>query len=154
MVIISKPVRFLLLFAFAALSAVITNHAGEQKFTAMLIWGTDGEKPQEKEKDLKDVDPALKEKFKNIFKWKNYFEVNRTNVAVKPSETREIDLSSKCKVKLNHTEKGTEIELIGEGKSMSKQTISMPVKDIQVIAGPDKNATAWFVVLKPDNSAP
>ena len=63
MVIISKPVRFLLLFAFAALSAVITNHAGEQKFTAMLIWGTDGEKPQEKEKDLKDVDPALKEKF-------------------------------------------------------------------------------------------
>jgi hypothetical protein len=33
---------------------------------------------------------------------------------------------------------------------MAKQTVSMPVKDIQVIAGPDKNETAWFVVLKPE----
>ena len=149
MLTMSKPVRFVLLLAFAAVT-VFQNNAAEQKFTAMLIWGTDGEKPQEKEKDLKDVDPALKEKFKNIFKWKNYFEVTRTNVVVKSGEPQNLKLSDKCEVKINHTDKGTEFELIGEKKSMAKQTVSMPVKDIQVIAGPDKNATAWFVVLKPE----
>ena len=138
------------LIALVACAALVQSHAGDQKFAAMLIWGTDGEKPEGKEKELKDVDPALKEKFGKIFKWKNYFEVNRTNITVKPTEPREIELSSKCKVKINHTDKGTEIELIGDGKSVSKQTITMPIKDIHVIAGPDKNATAWFVVLKPE----
>src|SRR5688500_17063056 len=136
------------LIALVACAALVQSHAGDQKFAAMLIWGTDGEKPEGKEKELKDVDPALKEKFAKIFKWKNYYEVNRTNIVVKPSEPRHIMLSSKCEVKINHTDKGTEIELIGEKKSLTKQTISMPVKDIQVLAGPDKNATAWFVVLK------
>jgi hypothetical protein len=147
---LSKPVRIVILLACVAFTVVAQSHAAEQKFTAMLIWGTDGEKPKEKEKDLKDVEPALKDKFKNIFKWKNYFEVNRTNVVVKSGEQQNLKLSSKCEVKINHTEKGTEFELFGEGKSMAKQTVSMPVKDIQVIAGPDKNETAWFVVLKPE----
>ena len=150
MLTMSKPVRFVLLLALAVCASIAQNKPAEQKFTAMLIWGTDGEKPQDKEKDLKEVDPALKEKFKNIFKWKNYFEVTRTNVTVKPGELQNLKLSSKCEVKINHGDKGTEFELIGEGKSMAKQTVSMPVKDIQVIAGPDKNATAWFVVLKPE----
>jgi hypothetical protein len=145
-----KPVRFLLLLTLAVLTSVVQNHAAEQKFTAMLIWGTDGEKPKEKEKELKDVDPDLKEKFKNIFKWTNYFEVTRTNVLVKTGEPQNLKLSEKCEVKINHTDKGTEFELFGEKKSVAKQTVSMPVKDIQVIAGPDKNATAWFVVLKPE----
>lgn len=144
-----KPVRLVLLLAFAAL-ALSQSVAAEQKFAAMLIWGTDGEKPEGKEKELKDVDPVLQEKFSKIFKWKNYYEVNRTNIVVKPSEPSHIVLSSKCEVKINHTDKGTEIELFGEKKSVTKQTISMPVKDIQVLAGPDKNATAWFVVLKPE----
>ncbi|MGZ8919778.1 MAG: hypothetical protein ACXW32_03975 [Limisphaerales bacterium] len=144
--------RVALILAFAATALVLSAHekAGEQKFTAILIWGTDGDKPEDKEKELKDVDPALKVKFGNIFKWKNYFEVTRTNITVKPAEPRNIKLSSKCEVKINHTDKGTEFELIGEGKSMAKHTVSMPLKDIQVIAGPDKNATAWFVVLKPE----
>ena len=121
----------------------------EQKFAAVLIWGTDGEKPEDK--DLKDVDGALKDKFKKIFKWKNYYEVSRTNVNVKVGDPKHIKLSKKCEVKLNQTEKeGMEVELIGEGKSVHKTTSSMPLKDILILAGDDKNATAWFVVLKPE----
>lgn len=142
---------FLLVLAASALNLCAQEKAAEQKFTAILIWGTDGEKPEEKEKELKDVDPALKEKFKNIFKWKNYYEVSRTNVTVKAGDARSLMLSSKCEVKINHTEKhGTEVELIGEKKSLYKNTISMPLKDILIMGGPDKNATSWFVVLKPE----
>ena len=145
--------RLALVLAVAATSLVLCaqEKAGEQKFTAILIWGTDGEKPEDKEKELKDVDSALKDKFKNIFKWKNYYEVSRTNVAVKAGEPRSLMLSRKCEVKINHTEKqGTEVELIGEKKSLYKNTISMPLKDILIMGGPDKNATSWFVVLKPE----
>ena len=103
----------------ATLSLSAQSKAGEQKFVAILIWGTDGEKPQEKDKELKDVDADLKKTFENIFKWKNYYEVSRTNVTVKPGEPREINLSSKCVLKINHTEdKGTQVELFGEKKSV------------------------------------
>lgn len=150
MSLVQRCVLFCVLSA-AALGFAPESKGSEQKFVAMLIWGTDGEKPQNKEKELKDVDPTLKEKFKNIFKWKNYFEVSRTNITVKPGEPREVELSKKCTVKINHTEnKGTEVELIGEGKSVYKNTISMPLKDILIMGGPDKNATSWFVVLKPE----
>ncbi|HVK58610.1 MAG TPA: hypothetical protein VM735_07515 [Candidatus Kapabacteria bacterium] len=144
--------RCVLLLVLAASFLFVTDaRATEQKFVAILIWGTDGDKPEEKAKDLKDVDAALKDKFKNIFKWKNYYEVSRTNITVTPSDPRHVKLSDKCEVKINHTEnKGTEVELIGEGKSVYKNTISMPLKDILIMGGPDKDATSWFVVLKPE----
>jgi hypothetical protein len=123
----------------------------EQKFAAILVWGTDDEKPADKEKELKEVDPGLKEKFRKIFKWKNYFEVSRTNVSVKVGEQKQVKLSKKCEVKIHQTEKeGMDVELFGEGKSVYKGKTSMPLKDILILAGDDKNATAWFVVLKPE----
>ena len=143
-----------LALAIVALTAVqlfAADAKPEQKFTAMLIWGTDDEKPADKEKELKEVDPALKEKFRKIFKWKNYFEVSRTNVGVKVGQAQEVKLSKKCLVKIHQTEKeGMDVELIGEGKSVYKGKTSMPLKDILILAGDDKNATAWFVVLKPE----
>ena len=142
---------FLFVLSATALLVFAQNKAAEQKFVAILIWGTDGEKPENKEKELKDVDAALKEKFKNIFKWKNYYEVSRTNVTVKAGEPRKLMMSSKCEVRINHTDHhGTEVELIGDKKSLYKNTISMPLKDILIMGGPDKNETSWFVVLKPE----
>ncbi len=142
-----RRLTFLVLIATAV--QMLSVHAGEQKFVAMLIWGTDGGKPDDK--DLKEVDPALKEKFGKIFKWKNYYEVSRQPVAVKAGESKHLKLSKKCEVKLQQTEKdGLNVELIGEGKSVYKGNRTMPLKDIFILAGDDKDATAWFVVLKPE----
>lgn len=146
---IAQRCAVVLLLAFTGSSFGAENKAPEQKFAAILIWGTDDEKPADK--DLKEVDPALKEKFKKIFKWKNYFEVSRTNAAVKVGERKELKLSKKCEVKIHQTEKnGMKVELIGDGKTVYSGTRSMPTKDILILAGDDKNATAWFVVLKPE----
>ena len=76
--------RWSFLVIIATAFHLLAADAGDQKFAAMLIWGTDGDKPADK--DLKDVDPGLKEKFEKIFKWKNYYEVSRTNIAVKVGE--------------------------------------------------------------------
>lgn len=124
----------------------------EQKFAATLIWGTDDEKPENSKHDLRDVQPALKDKFKNIFKWKNYFQVGEPKpFGIHVGETKQLQLSHKCEVKVHMTEhEGMEVELIGEGKSVVKRKQPMPLKDILILAGDDKNATAWFVVLKPE----
>jgi hypothetical protein len=146
--------RLAALAAIFALSLAFSadNQAGDsprvQSYTAILIWGTDGPKPEDK--DLKDVDGKLVEKFKKIFKWKNYHEVNRKDIELKAGEPKVVDLSPKCAVKLQLTEKeGMDVELLGEGKSVYKGTQSMPLKDVLIVAGDDKNATAWFVVLQP-----
>lgn len=120
----------------------------EQKFTAILIWGTDGPKPDDK--DFKDVDSGLVEKFKKIFKWKNYYEVRRKDFGLNPGNPHSVNLSEKCQIKLHLTEhEGMEVELVGEGRSVYKGKQSMPLKDLLILAGDDKNATAWFVVLMP-----
>ena len=48
------------------------------KFQVQLIWGTNDEKPSEKE--LKEVEPGITDALKRIFKWKNYFEVSRKKI--------------------------------------------------------------------------
>ena len=123
--------------------------APEQQFVAILVWGTDGGKPEGK--NLKDVDETLKPKFANIFKWKNYYEVSRKPFTTKAGSQKNIKLSDKCLVKVQQSEKeGIEVELIGEGKSVVKRKQSMPLTDILILAGDDKNKTAWFVVIKPE----
>ena len=146
------------LAAFAALALIPAtfaqnkpaeqNKPTEQKYTAILIWGTDGEKPADK--PLKDVDGKLTEKFRKIFKWKNYFEVSRDDVQLTTAERKNVKLSPKCDVKMHLNFKGElEVELHGEGKLVYHGVQSMPLKDLLILAGDDKNATAWFVVLKP-----
>lgn len=141
---------FVLLFSLAFVpSNWAENHpAAVQKYTAILIWGADGPKPEDK--DLKEVDGKLTEKFTKIFKWKSYYEVKRSDFELKTGEPKQVELSHKCEVRLHLTEKeGLEVELLGEGRSVYKGKQSMPLKDILILAGDDKNATAWFVVLKP-----
>jgi hypothetical protein len=125
--------------------------AREQKFHAILVWATDEDKPVEKEEELKAIEPELREKIK-FLKWKNFFQVGeRKHVSIRPGETKELPLSHKCKLKLHETEKeGLQVELIGEGIPVIKKNQTMPLKDILIIGGDDKNATAWMVVLKPD----
>lgn len=121
----------------------------EQKFAAILIWGTDDEKPEGK--NLKDVSDTLRQKFAKLpVKWKNYYEVTRKSITIKPGHPQEVQLSDKCLVKLHQSEKGLDVELVGENKSVYKGNRPMPGKDILIVGGDDKNATAWFVVLKPE----
>lgn len=142
-----RAAALLTLLAFMLAPAAFAENQ-PAKYTAILIWGADGPKPEDK--DLKDVDPKLVEKFTKIFKWKSYYEVKRADFELKAGEPKKVELSHKCEVRLHLTEKeGLEVELFGEQRSVYKGKQAMPLKDILIMAGDDKNATAWFVVLKP-----
>lgn len=149
-----KLVHLLLLMPLLAVletAQAAAAEKGELKFEAVLIWGTEGEKPEGK--NLKDVDPEFTEKLRKIFKWPNYYEVKRASFTLQPDKPpQRVKLSNKCSIIAGYTQKeGMEVELIGEGRSVTKTTRSMPLSDILVLAGDDKNATAWFVVIKPKN---
>ncbi|MDX1953852.1 MAG: hypothetical protein SFY81_16910 [Verrucomicrobiota bacterium] len=130
------------------LASVPSSLAGDLKLKARLIWGTNGEKPEGK--DLKEVDSAMKEKLCGVFKWKNYYEVNSQEIVVPHTQSKTIKMSEKCDVEIKSSDKGTaEFVLIGEGKPVKKVKQALPMSESLVLAGEDKNETAWFVVLTP-----
>jgi hypothetical protein len=146
----------LLLFLASATFATDTNKpapkAAEHKLQATLIWGTDEDKPENPEHELNEVDGGLQEKFRKIFKWKNYFRVGEQKAfSIRAGETKQLKLSHKCDLKIHQSDhEGVDVELIGEGKPLFVKHQSMPLKDMLILAGDDKNATAWFIVLKPE----
>lgn len=127
----------------------------ELKFKAMLIWGTDGEKPKDEEmiegEQLKDLDDSCKNKLQKIFKWKNYYSVAEKPFTLRTGEKKRIQVSKKCEIEVEQKEaEGLMVELIGKGKTVKKVKHAMPLTDWLILGGDDKNSNAWFVIIKPE----
>lgn len=119
------------------------------KYKAILVWGTDGDKPDGQ--DLKDLEEPVLAKLKKIFKWKNYFEVNSKNFTITAKETQKVTLSPKCDIEIKFdAADALEVEMIGEGRVVSRVKKAMPYNEWIVLGGDDKNSTAWFVLLIPE----
>jgi hypothetical protein len=123
--------------------------AAELKLQTQLVWGTDDAKPPEG-KNYKPVEADIQKKLKELpLKWKNYFEVKRTDFTVGPSLTKKIPLSEKCELNVVHQTNSTvEVALIGKGKEVVKRTQALPKGEILVLGGNAPNASAWLVILK------
>ena len=120
--------------------------AEDRKFQAQLIWGTDMEKPDGPE--LKKVNAELGERLQKVFKWKFYFEVKDVKFVVPEKGTKKVTLSKKCDIEVRDLGKPmVEAKLFGEGKLV--KTVKQAAAQSLVIAGDDRNDTAWFVVLTP-----
>jgi len=135
---------FSVLFALG-MTSLLAAEPKEQKLQAKLIWGTDEAKPNDPK--IKPVDSKLKENFTGIFKWKYYFEVNQKHFSVAPEVVEKVKISDKCDIEVRNEGHGMfEVRLYGEGKCQRKVRQAIPPNGL-VIAGDDKNSTAWFVVL-------
>jgi len=127
--------------SFAARSA-----PGDLNLQARLVWGTNNDKPDDPK--LKDVDPQVKEKLRGVFKWKNYFEVNRQALTVTTSGPKKVKMSDHCEIEVqNLGNSSLELKLYGQGKMVVRKTQKIKPGELLVLAGDDKNDTAWFVVL-------
>lgn len=139
---------FMVLAAVSLLNGMAEDKP-EVKYRATLIWGTDGAKPDDP--NLKDLDEHFRAKLKKVFKWNNYYEVKNLPFAIKPGDKKRFQLSDKCELEVEHSAtEGMIVELIGEGKSVKKVKQAMPLTDWIVVGGDDKNATAWFVIIRPE----
>ncbi|MGV3772240.1 MAG: hypothetical protein ACO1QB_05015 [Verrucomicrobiales bacterium] len=130
-----------------------TNNTPTLKLKSVLIWGTDGDKPDDP--SLKDLDEEVKKKLRKIFKWKEYHLVRVQNLHLAPGEKKKIELSSKCTVEgENKIGEGLEVKLHGEGKLVKKVKQAMPLTEWLVLGGDDKDSNAWFVLIMPESDAP
>lgn len=120
--------------------------AANLKLEAKLIWGTNDEKSPNP--DHKEVDPATKEKLRKVFKWKNYFAVNRVTKPVPSRSSNRFDLSKDCIIEIKELEgPKVEVKLIGKGKEVHKTTLTIDKGQSVVYSGDDKNQSAWFVII-------
>ena len=123
--------------------------AAELKYQAQLVWGTDDVKPPQG-KDYKPVQPDILKKLRDLpLKWKNYFEVRRTDFTLTPAQPKNVPLSDKCELSIEtQSNSNVEVALIGRGKEVVRRTQSLPKGDILVLGGNAPNSTAWLVILK------
>lgn len=148
----SKPSRWhflvlLLGFGWGLLQVVAASVPVETRVQAVLVWGTDEPKPTGK--ILKEVDSKLRDRLANVFKWKNYFEVNRQAATLPAAaKVQSLRLSDECSVEVKLLpDNVAEVKLVGKGKVRVTRLHSLAKPEALVLAGDDKNKTAWFVVL-------
>jgi hypothetical protein len=120
---------------------------GETTLLAQLVWATDGTKPAGK--DLKAVDAVVRSKLRGVFRWKEYYEIGRKEFKVGPAAVSRVRMSPKCEIEVERFGRSTfEVKLFGEGKLVVKQRQSLKPGELLVLAGDDKDDTAWFVVIR------
>ena len=134
----------------ALLLSVLTAtqlQAAELRLEGKLIWGTNDEKsPDAKHKPVDEVTAA---KLRKVFKWKNYFEVNRKTAVIPSRGTGQLVMSQQCVVEITELAgPRVEVKLIGKGKPVNRTTTQGLSKgESFVLAGDDKNDCAWFVII-------
>jgi len=66
------------------------------------------------------------------------------------SSKKRVRMSEKCEIEVENLGDSTvEVKLFGEGKMVVRKKQALPTGELLVLAGEDKNDTAWFVVLTP-----
>jgi len=137
--------RFVLILLLATLGPMQLQ-AAELKLELRLIWGTNENKPADSK--LKPVDPATAAKFRNVFHWTNYFEINRVIGTVPSRGTNSFVMSKKCTIDVTELKgPNVEVTLIGEGKRLNKTSHHLAKGEYFTIGGEDKNGCAWFVLV-------
>jgi hypothetical protein len=121
--------------------------AADLKLDATLVWGSNDDKSPDP--SHRPLDPVYAKKLAKIFKWKNYYEVNRMVVAIPSRQTKKLSMSKQCIIEITELEgEPIEVKLYGEGKALNKFTKVLPKGEIITFAGEDKNESAWFVMIK------
>jgi hypothetical protein len=139
----------------ASQSKAAEPRPGEFKLRVELAWGTDGEAPEGK--NLKELDAKGREKLRH-FRWKNYWVVKSTTVAVDgknaqsvPLDRCQVDLKTtgtgQLEVRLNSVTDSKQLKLI---KTLHHSPDALKRGEFLIIAGDDKDKwnDAWFVIIR------
>ena len=134
------------LITLIALFAAASATAGPLGVDAKLVWGCNEEKTTDS--SLKLLSPeTVKQMGIGMFKWKHYFLVTNMSATIPEKGTGKLVLSPKCTVEVTNGEETYNAKLIGEGKKL-KELDQKKDKSL-VLAGDDKNETAWFAIVTP-----
>ncbi len=144
--LLSRPVVRVSVALLLLAGSTVQTFAANLQLEAKLIWGTDDVKSPNPEH--KEVDAATKEKLRKVFKWKNYYVVNRITKPVPSRGSNKFELSKECTIEIKELEgPRVEVKLIGKGKEVHKTTLNIEKGQSVVYSGDDTNQSAWFVII-------
>jgi hypothetical protein len=138
----------LLLGAVVCLTTSAEAQGAHFVMRAQLIWGTDGEKPQDAK--MADTDPEFREKLAKIFRRKNYFVIEKQKIVLKPNGSNITSMSHNCVIEVKHLgETNFEVKLYGEGKLVQTIRQCMVKGKYLTLAGDvkKKEDETWIVAL-------
>ena len=137
----------LLVCTFTAVTAAEAEADAHLKLEAALVWGTNGPRPNDP--DLKALRLEIRQKLQAVFKWTEYYEVKLESLQLALKQTRKVRLSPKCEISVENLGRSSiEVRLYGEGKLIVKKKQTLTPGELLVLAGEDRNDTAWFVVIR------
>lgn len=114
---------------------------------AILVWATHVAKTNDA--SLKELEPQLAKKLRKAYKWDLYYEVKRKEATVSGKDATHVPISEKCSLDIKHLgDERFEVHLTGKGKPVSRTVESLAHGHIMVVAGDDKNDTAWLIVIR------
>lgn len=138
---------WLLLIGSAGLSVTATQEQ-PVTFYVQLIRGTDAATPPSPE--ARPVGPALDQRLR-IFKWRNYWEIDRRTVVVKPGGRNRQRLTPQREVEIALTSpRSMTVSLYNQGK-LSRQRKQSANTAFFIAGGDRDNSESWFIVVRRDN---
>lgn len=146
----NRRLSLVMLLIFLAACSIALAASGDEKyyFKAQLIWASNEDLSSD---DLHPLDDKTTEKLRKVFKWENYWEINKKYVDLEEDVRKITKISPECEITLKRIETEeeckVEVVLIGKKNPIVKKTQHIQQDECLVLAGPDKDGTAWFVIL-------
>ena len=127
-----------------------TSASASAKFEALLVWGTNDEKPPD-EKTYKPVDAETLKKLESLgLKWKNYYVVRKIEFEAPKGDSGKVAISDKASLRVKvQADQKVEVTFYGKkGEECSRRTQTLRLGDMLVHGGNvPENATAWLITL-------
>lgn len=142
--------RLLCSVFFIACSVIVASGAEQTPTTlyVQLVRATDAEKP--KNADWKPIGPKLSKRISPVFRWKNYWEVNRHTVAVEEGTMPRLHLTPERGLEITARPGGDlEIRLYRDGK-LARKSWHKTNQKMTIMGGKEANGDGWFVVVRRD----
>jgi len=142
--------RWLQILAAFFLTALFAGSARAEdiKIEALLIWGSN----LDTNLNAKVQDTRVTEALAKAFKWKNYSQITNRTAIIAGDATQTLEMSPKCSIKVKNLGAGkVQVECFGDGKFVSRGDYSLAEGKWFTLAGPDKNDSAWFIVMRSRN---
>jgi hypothetical protein len=143
---LAKPLVWLGCLLVIGMAGETKVFAASSTLEVRLVWGTNDDSSSDPKH--KPLEAPLAKKL-GMFKWKNYFTVNRQKLPLSGDVAKKIRLSKRCEIKVQHLDGSRyEINVFGQGKHVRKIIEKITKEDSLVIAGDDKNDCGWFILIR------
>lgn len=120
-------------------------------FYVQLIRGSNDDAPPEP--GSRPIGRKVARHLRSALNWKNYWELNRQQVAVCCGNTRRVSLSKDRSVEIELTKRGCRRVTALENGRIVQRTMRPVGEGMTVIGGERDQQSAWFIVVRRDQPA-